>query len=64
LSFLVVFFCVVVVRVRRRVGRRLGATLLISRLVAVLVQFILKDQLQSIAYSINDLDINAADPEA
>ncbi|AES71539.1 transmembrane protein, putative [Medicago truncatula] len=36
---------------------------LISCLVAVFVWFILKDQLQSITYSINDLDINVADPK-
>jgi len=36
---------------------------LISRLVAVSIWFILKDQLQSVTNSINDLDVNDADPK-
>jgi hypothetical protein len=46
--------------------RRLGLLVLrlIFRLIVVFISFILKDQLQSVADSINDLDINVADPEA
>jgi len=50
--------------VRRCVVCRHVQHCLILRLIAVLVWFILKDQLQSITYSIDDLDVNVADPEA
>jgi len=50
--------------VRRCIVRRLVWGCLISRLVAVFVWFILKDQIQSITNSIDDLDANIADPEA
>jgi len=49
--------------VRRCVVHRLVRRL-IWRLVAVFVWFLLKDQLQSITDSINDLGINVADPKA
>jgi hypothetical protein len=45
------------------VVRRLQWRCLISRLVMVFVWFTLKDQLQLIKNSINDLDINVADPK-
>jgi hypothetical protein len=61
-----VFFCVFfrdfVVWVRCCVVHRLVRCCMITRLVVVFVWFILKDQLYIID-SINDLDVNVADPE-
>jgi len=45
----------------QRVVRRLVCRCLITRLVAMFIWFRLKDQLQSITYSINDLDVNVVD---
>jgi hypothetical protein len=40
-----------------------GYCVLIFHFVVVFISFMLKDQLQSIADSINNLDVNVADPE-
>jgi len=49
--------------VRSCVVRRLVRRCFVLRLFAVFVWFILKNQLQSITDSIDDLDANVSDPE-